>query len=77
MNNGTAACTATVVLRGWPAAPTANVTLLTADSLTAANPPGDPTRISPTSRSVKWAKAGGKVRLPPRSVATVAVLRAG
>ena len=75
VNNGTAACAATVQLKGWSAAATANVTVLTANSLTAANPPGNPTLISPMTRTVGWSASGGHVTLPPLSVMTVVVLR--
>ena len=60
VNNGTAACAATVQLKGWSAAATANVTVLTANSLTAANPPGNPTLISPMTRTVGWSASGGR-----------------
>ena len=75
VNNQTSAVPASVHLEGWTAARTANVTTLLAQCLGADNPPGDTTRVSPTSALIPWDAKTSQLTFPPLSVSVVVLRR--
>jgi len=74
VNNRSTAAATSVAINGWHAARTANVTTLAAPSLDAANPPGQPDLVSPTSTTRPW-RDDGACTFPPLSI-TIIVLNA-